>query len=237
MTGVSTAARVMSKAMNPRDFATSALRRMIPSSARYGFAWVHLPDGSVTFQERGFVAASGPATLLARHNHEVHRIHQELSETMAARSLEVGCGFGRLSMTFAQHSSEHIAIDINESALVTARKSYRGIRFMRGSSLRLPFPDGHFDLVCTWTVIQHIRPELISGACGEIRRVLAPGGTLLICEETRDPESSGGHTWHRMVSDYEGLFYPLRLRHHGLIDEIDQIPGSVSPGEVMMFHG
>ncbi len=108
---------------------------------------------------------------------------------------------------------------------------------MRGSTLQLPFPDGHFDLVCTWTVVQHIRPALISNACAEIRRVLAPGGSLLICEETRDPETSGGHTWHRPVDDYKRLFTPLALMRHGPIDELDQIPGSGSPGEVMMFCG
>jgi SAM-dependent methyltransferase len=151
---------------------------------------------------------------LARHNHEVRRIHLELSGISATRSLEVGCGFGRLSMTFAAHSIEHVAIDINESALATARQSYKGIEFMRGSTLQLPFPDEHFD-----------------------RRVLAPGGALLICEETRDPGGSGGHTWHRTVVDYEHLLDPLRLSHHGHISEIDLIPGLVSPGEVLMFHG
>ena len=235
--GMSAASRVISRVTNPRDFATSTMRRILPTSPRYGADWVHLPDGSVTFRERGFVEASSPVALLARHNHEVRRIQLELSGMSVARSLEIGCGFGRLSMTLAAHSREHIAIDINESALAAARQSYPGIQFRQGSTMRLPFPNQHFDLVCTWTVMQHIRPESIGKVAREIRRVLAPGGSLLICEETRDPEGSGGHTWHRSVGDYEILLRPLKLIHHSHISEIDLIPGMVSPGEVFMFQG
>lgn len=89
----------------------------------------------------------------------------------------------------------------------------------------------------TWTVLQHIRPAQIDTAAAEILRVLAPGATLLICEETRDPAGSGGHTWHRSVASYEQMLSPLRLARHGSIDAIAAIPGMQSPGEVMVFRG
>jgi SAM-dependent methyltransferase len=227
--------RLLNLARNPKAARAAALRRIVPNSPTYGFPWVKLADGSITFRERGFVAAPSPSLLLARHNYELARIHRELRDVHARRGLEIGCGFGRLSMAFAEHSQAHIAIDINEEALAAARTSYPGIDFRPAGALALPFPDCHFDLLVTWTVIQHIRPQQIGTAASEIRRVLAPGGTLLICEETRDPDGSGGHTWHRSVQTYERILSPLRLVRHGLIDEIAAVPGMESPGEIMVF--
>lgn len=227
--------RIATKARNPLDLGRAVLRRVVPASPRFGFPWLQQPDGSVTFHERGFVEAASPSALLARHNYETQRIREELSGLTFRRSLEVGCGFGRLSTTFASFSDEHVAVDVNETALAAARVAYPDIAFEHVVPSVLPFPTGHFDLVCTWTVIQHVRPEMIQNTCDELRRVLAPGGTMLLCEETRDPHGAASHTWHRTVEEYRSLLSPLVLRRHGYIHEIDRIPGMTSPGEVMLW--
>jgi SAM-dependent methyltransferase len=227
--------KLRAKATHPRDLGEAVLRRIVPASPRFGFPWVQQADGAVTFRERGFVAAPGPSALLARHNHETRRIRRELAGARIGRSLELGCGFGRLSMVFAELSDAHVAVDINESALASARAAYPDVVFEQVSPSRLPFPDDDFDLVCSWTVLQHVRPDMIRAVCDEVLRVLAPAGTLLLCEETREPEAEGVHTWHRTVQDYEELFAPLVLHSHGTIAEIDRISGMDSPGEVMRF--
>ena len=130
----------------------------------------------------------------------------------------------------------HTAIDINDGALEMARATYPTVDFQHVGTEALPFPDETFELVVTWTVLQHIRPERIADSCAEIRRVLSPGATVLLCEETKDPDESSGHTWHRRVEEYERLFAPLQLVDHGLIEEISAVPGIDSPGEVMVFR-
>lgn len=228
-------ARVATKARHPREAVAAVVRRLVPRSEKHGFPWVHLPDGSVTFRERGFVAAESPSALLTRHNYETARIRRELEGFRAGRSLEIGCGFGRLSMTFSEFSDSHVAVDINDEALGAATVAYPHISYRHGSAEALPFPDHQFDLVTTWTVIQHVRPEKIHRVCAELIRMLAPGGTLLLCEETRHPEATGGHTWHRRVDEYEKLLQPLTLERHSYIDELEGLPGMESPGEVMIF--
>ena len=228
--------RLLRLARNPKAAPAAIVRRVVPNSRTFGFPFVKVPDGSITFRERGFVAAPSPSMLLARHNYELGRIHRELDDLSATRSLEFGCGFGRLSMAFASHSQEHIAVDINAEALEIAQATYPSIDFRLVGPNRLPFPDDYFDLAVTWTVLQHVRPEHIGSVAQEIRRVLSPGGTLLICEETRDPAGSGGHTWHRTVATYEEILAPLSLVRHGLIDEIAALPGMESPGDVMVFR-
>lgn len=229
--------RIQAKARHPRDLGRAVVRRVVPGSPRFGLPWLVKPDGSVTFHERGFVAPDGPSALLARHNYETRRIRNELSGARFRRSLELGCGFGRLSMTFAEHAEEHVAVDINDAALGSARAAYPDISFESVPAGQLPYPPDHFDLVCSWTVIQQVRPEMIRNTCDEIRRWMAPVATLLLCEETRRPDGPGGHTWHRTVRDYEALFDPLVLVSHGPIEEIDRIAGMASPGEVMNFLG
>jgi ubiquinone/menaquinone biosynthesis C-methylase UbiE len=201
-----------------------------------GNDWVHLGDGSVTFRERGFVAADGPAMLLARHNFELRTIAGELDGIKVAHSLEVGCGFGRLSQSIAEHSDSHTAIDINRDALELARATYSGVDFAFGSADAVPVPTGSIGLLVSWTVLQHIRPERIEATCAELLRILAPSATVLLCEEIAWPEASGGHTWHRTVEDYERLLAPLKLIRHSAIIELEAVPGMETPGEVMTFR-
>ena len=221
---------------DPRAVPAAIARRLFPRSPTLGFPWFELPDGSVTFRESGFVAAPSPSLLLARHNFEVARIHRELQDVHSLRSLEIGCGFGRLSMVFADHSDSHVAVDINEDALHAARMVYPGIDFRTAGALDLPFPDNHFDLIVTWTVLQHIRPDRIGAAIGEIHRVMRADSLLLMCEETRDPAGAAPHTWHRSLDEYALMLSPLRLERHGVISEICRVPGMESPGEVMVFR-
>jgi ubiquinone/menaquinone biosynthesis C-methylase UbiE len=152
------------------------------------------------------------------------------------RGLEVGCGFGRLTPTFASLSTEHVAVDINTNALTAARMAYPHLDFREASVTRLPFPDDHFDFVSTWTVIQHVPPHLVEQAIGELKRVLRPAGSLLLCEQTRTPGAPTRHSWHRNREFYESRLRPLRPSYAAYIEEIDRVGGLVSPGEVMLFE-
>ena len=231
---VARAARLLRE---PGRVPAAIVRRILPRHPRLGFTWVHLADGSVTFREAGFVSASSPALLLARHHYETARIATLLAGRPFEASLEVGCGYGRLTPTFARCSRQHTAIDINPDALAQARATYPAYDFRPGSATEIPFPDDSFDLVCTWTVIQHVPPDRIAQACAELLRVLRPGGCLLLCEETATPATTPArrHTWERSESEYGALLQPLRLADSGFIDEIDALPGMRSPGRVMLW--
>jgi SAM-dependent methyltransferase len=232
------ASRIRQLLSEPRRIPPALLRRLLPNHPRFGNSWVRLTDGSITFREAGFVAADTPASLLARHNYEVVQIRRLLRTRRFRHSLDIGCGYGRLTPIFAEFSEQHTAIDINSTALATARGTYPEFDFRLGSATELHFPDGQFDLVTTWTVLQHISPDRIRIACAELRRVLAPGGMLLLCEETRladRPMNRRPHTWHRRSDDYKELFSPLEQTYCGVIEEIIRIPGVEPPGTVMVW--
>ena len=224
---------------HPQRIPGAVLRRLMPDHPRVGNPWIRLPDGSVTFRDRGFVAAGSATELLARHNHETATIRRLLTGSCAARSLEIGCGFGRLTPTLAAYSLNHIAVDINRRAVRLAVNTYPGHRYAEASAIRLPFADSSFDLVTSWTVVQHIPQDQIGQACREILRVMKPLSTLLMCEETRfaeRPTRHNAHTWHRTIGDYGRLLSPLHLTYAANIEELDRLPGYASPGTVMVWR-
>lgn len=217
----------------PRRIGLAIWRRLNPSSTR-GLTWKRQGD-HITFDWAGFVAAPSIPLLFARHHYETQVIRDVLAERPVTRSLEFGCGYGRLTPTFAALSQQHTAIDINDEALAAARAAYPDLDFQLSEGGRLPFDDDSFDLVVSWTVLQHVRPDLIDGVLDDILRVLRPGGRILMCEETRNPGGQTRHSWHRERRFYEERLAPLTLTHASYIDAIDRVPGLVSPGEVMLF--
>jgi ubiquinone/menaquinone biosynthesis C-methylase UbiE len=227
----------MAKKPNLVSLARRALLRawrMVNPRSVAGLAWKRQGE-HITFKSHGFVAAPNIPLLFARHHYENQAIRVILAGHKFTRSLEIGCGFGRLSPTFASLSHEHVAVDINPAAIAAARAAYPTLRFETVDGRRLPFPDGSFDFVTTWTVLQHIPPEQIAATVAEVRRVLAPAGTVLLCEETRNPGAPSQHCWHRAPEFYQEAFAPLRLAHSSYIDEIDRLPGLASPGRVMLL--
>ena len=103
--------------------------------------------------------------------------------------LDVGCGGGGAVKILAQAAScgRVYGVDYAEDVLPTARRVNRAlirqgrVEIKRGSVSDLPFPDDVFDLATAFeTTI--FWPNLVDDL-QEVRRVLKPGGTLLIANE------------------------------------------------------
>lgn len=209
--------------------------RRVNRTSTVGLSWKRHGD-HITFRWDGFVAAPSIPMLFARHHFEVATIRRLLSDKNVQRSLEFGCGFGRLTPTLADLSARHTAADINGEALAAASAAYPDLEFLHLTGNRLPFDDDTFDLIVTWTVLQHVPPHLVEATMADMVRVLTPDGRLLLCEETRLAGAPSQHAWHREPEFYERHFAPRVLTFSSYIEEIDRIPGLVSPGRVMLFE-
>lgn len=92
------------------------------------------------------------------------------------RLLDIGCGTGGTLRELAR-SGAVVGIDSADLALRYCRE--RGLdSVVRGSALALPFESGCFDLCVMMDVLEHVDDEL--DLLGEVRRVLRPGGAVLI---------------------------------------------------------
>jgi SAM-dependent methyltransferase len=92
------------------------------------------------------------------------------------RILDVGCGTGTM-LTYLASYGQVQGVDIDEEAVGYCRE--RGLVEVRlGSAETLPFADNSFDLVTALDVVEHLDDD--TAALREIRRVLRPGGKVLI---------------------------------------------------------
>jgi SAM-dependent methyltransferase len=104
--------------------------------------------------------------------------------------LDVGCGGGRTVQKLAAMATEGAVygVDYAKGSVAASRvKNASAIQAGRvaiaqGTVSRLPFADGSFDLVSA-VETQYYWPDLVADM-QEIRRVLKPGGTLIILAES-----------------------------------------------------
>jgi SAM-dependent methyltransferase len=91
--------------------------------------------------------------------------------------LDFGCGTGAFLEHLERFGTVH-AVDGDPSAVAFCHDRGRAEVQLVPPGAPLPFADGSFDLVTTLDVIEHIDDDV--GALRELRRVLRPGGRLLV---------------------------------------------------------
>src|SRR5690349_3029237 len=92
------------------------------------------------------------------------------------RILDVGCGTGANLLLLSQYGAAE-GVDVSEDALAFCRE--RGLEKVKlGAAEELPYEDGTFDLVTALDVVEHLDDDL--GGLREMRRVLRPGGRVLL---------------------------------------------------------
>lgn len=104
------------------------------------------------------------------------------------RVLDVGCGPGLDTCELSRLLGPEaliIGIDVDHSHVVAANQraedlGLTNVRHQAGTAERLPFDDHSFDGVRVDRLLQHLDEP--ADALREMKRVLAPGGCLVICD-------------------------------------------------------
>jgi SAM-dependent methyltransferase len=97
----------------------------------------------------------------------------------ALRILDAGCGTGAAAVSYLAEYGRVWGMDIHAEALRWCRQRGAG-RWTRASVLQLPCPNGFFHLVTCFDVLYERSVPSETDALREFRRVLAPGGRLLL---------------------------------------------------------
>ena len=103
---------------------------------------------------------------------------RELGIQRDARTLDVGSGTGANLRLLAELGFERVlGLDRSEEAIrYCGEKALPPVE--HGDLCELPFAEGDFDLVIATDVLEHVEDE--ARAVGELRRVLRPGGRLIV---------------------------------------------------------
>ena len=138
--------------------------------------------------------------------------------------VDVGCGDGSALAVAAGHNPAHRFAGIDWSADALRQARARSLTVLRGSvSPRLPVADGAADVVIMSELIEHlVDPD---GAVAEVRRVLRPGGSLLLST----PNLAAWYNRGLLAVGIQPIFSEVSL--HGVFGR----PGHVVAGHLRLF--
>lgn len=117
------------------------------------------------------------------------------------RVLDYGCGSGYGSSHIARTAGSVEGVDVADDAIEYARGQFPAdnLRFSAiDPQAGLPFPDSSFDTVLSFQVFEHVEDTV--HYLSEARRVLVPGGTLVLVTPDRStrlfPFQRPWNRWH-----------------------------------------
>lgn len=93
---------------------------------------------------------------------------------------DVGCGPGRITAHLRDLGVDAFGIDLSPRMIEAARREHPGLRFEVGSMTHLGLADGALAALVAWYSIIHVPDEAVGAVLAGFRRVLRPGGLLLL---------------------------------------------------------
>ncbi|MFF2143870.1 class I SAM-dependent DNA methyltransferase [Kitasatospora sp. NPDC058190] len=110
---------------------------------------------------------------------------------------DLGCGPGHVAGWLAEQGAGVVGVDLSPRMVELARREQPKAEFRTGDLLALPAADGEFAAAVALYSVIHLEPEELLPAFIEMRRVLRPGGVLLVSfhlgDEVRRMEEWWGH--------------------------------------------
>ncbi|HYI38045.1 MAG TPA: methyltransferase domain-containing protein [Thermoleophilaceae bacterium] len=106
-----------------------------------------------------------------------------LAPAPGRRVLDAGCGRGEVLLACARAGADVAGLDYSEAAVEITKEVLAEVPdadVRRGDVTALPWANASFDAVLFGDVIEHLDPDQAVAAIREFRRVLRPGGTLLV---------------------------------------------------------
>ncbi len=167
-------------------------------------AWAPLYDGD----DNPLVALEDPA------------VRARFGDLAGRVAIDIGCGTGRHTLALAEARPRALfALDITAEMLAIAQKTLRGcpVQFVRHEFPRaMPFRDGMFDLAVLGLVIEHV--PALAEAFAELRRVLAPGGRVIVSALHPDRTAEGQRA--RFIDPITGARRPITTYHRSVSEYI-----------------
>jgi SAM-dependent methyltransferase len=138
---------------------------------------------------------------------------------------DMGCGPGHIARYLRDAGTAVFGLDLSPRMLEQARQLNPDISFREGNMMALNLQDGTLAGISAFYAIVNIPNASLPLVFREMKRVLRPGGLLLLAFHTGDEILHEDELWGRPISMDFFLFPPLAIRHHleaaGLVvDEI-----------------
>ncbi|HNK62443.1 MAG TPA: methyltransferase domain-containing protein [Anaerolineales bacterium] len=155
-----------------------------------------------------------------------------LGNLSGGRVLDVATGSGNFIHSLVEDLKDYteiIGVDNSRNAAAAFSESFRkqkNIHFQLMDVHHLDFPDSSFDLVCISNSLHHLDPVTV---LNEMKRVLRPGGTLLVSEMYCDDQAETQmthvllHHWWAAVDTVNGIVHRETYTRQALMDMVSAL--------------
>lgn len=133
--------------------------------------------------------------LWGEHRSRYHFARQFI--TRGDRVLDVASGAGFGLELLLEAGACPVGVDYDAAAVADTHRARPTMKLVRADATRLPFPPEAFNVVVSFETIEHVRDA--RALVGEIRRVLRPGGKLVLSTPNRafgPPERHARNPFH-----------------------------------------
>jgi SAM-dependent methyltransferase len=124
---------------------------------------------------------------------------------------DLGCGPGQVARYLHERGVEVVGVDLSPGMVEEARPLNPGLRFEQGTMLALDFLDDSLAGVAAFYSIVNVPREVQPLAFSEIRRVLTPGGLLVVAFHVGERDIHLDEWWDSAVSIDFLFFAPIGI--------------------------
>lgn len=110
----------------------------------------------------------------------LEKLFARLAKEIPGRYLDFACGTGRILEIGAAHFIDSVGIDVSENMLAVARQKAPNVHLIR-ADLTADAPEiGRFTVISLFRFLLNAEDELRSVVLSWLRKVIAPGGVLIV---------------------------------------------------------
>jgi SAM-dependent methyltransferase len=137
-----------------------------------------LPDYSRQAERYDQTRSASPSVL--------RPLREALEGAPGRRLADIGGGTGNYALALKREGWEPVVVD--RSAEMLARAAAKGLEVVEADAQQLPFENESFDAAMMISMLHHVEDR--GGALAEARRILRPGGRLVLKGYTREDAAS-----------------------------------------------
>lgn len=146
-------------------------------------------------------------------------LDKHFDRAQRSRALDFGCGVGRLTLPLARAYEHVVGVDISPHMLAECKDNAAGAGLdhieLASSSNDLEEVKGHFDLVHSYLVLQHIPVAKGMAIVNELLDRVAPGGLVSLHVSLAQEGSRLRSTLYALRRSVPGINVAVELMRHG----------------------